>query len=288
MAQDDQTTQDIDRIRKLKKQIPDSDIQVDQNQGDPWNPPDQGPAPRQRVWPGSPTTPQQAGFSYSPNQPPPAPPSATPTQDSGGTRQGLMGQWDQFISHPEHRAGLMQFAVNMLSGRGLGESIGAAAEASGRNVAYQQEQERYEEAQALKEQEAARKERETDYYGQAVKRPQAGEQYYAHLAAREDQALRMQGRKEFNSWLQEPGGNDSGIMADVKKKFPNIKSKKDLLAEENGAAREYAAQRHGDVMGYAPASRAPAGPTNQPVYDKKTGALKGYWDGKKFTPGGPE
>src|SRR5215472_14888557 len=73
-------------------------------------------------------------------------------RDSGAST-GLSDHWDTFISHPENRAGLMQFAVNMLSGRGLGASLGGFGEAAGANVAAQEAEAKALDEGAIKERE---------------------------------------------------------------------------------------------------------------------------------------
>lgn len=181
----------------------------------------------------------------------PPPVTAPPTPSTGGTQAGLQGQWSDFLSRPEHRAGLMQFAVNMLAGRGLGESIGSAAEATGRNVAAQEEEQKYEEGMALKEQEAARKERETDYYGIQARKRGGQDAYFDRLAAQEDKQNRMAGLKGFNEWVGNPVNEASGIMSDIKAKYPKVKSMGDLTREGNEEALAYARQRWAATSGYA-------------------------------------
>ena len=180
----------------------------------------------------------------------------TPTKDpiqpapaaGAGMLSGLGDKWHSFIDHPENRAGMMQFAVNMLSGRGLGESIGSAAEASGRNIGAQQEAEAAQEAEDIKQRETATKESQAESYAKIASRPSASDVYYQHLDANEQKAMRLAGRKEFGAWLNDPvsGG---GIMKDITTKFPNVKSKDDLQRAGNEAALEYARQRHATLEG---------------------------------------
>lgn len=220
----------------------------------------------------------------------PAAPTAAPAA-AGGMGGKLTDSWNTFIDHPENRAGLMQFAVNMLSGKGLGESIGAGAEAAGRSVTSQQEAERLDEAQTLREQEAARKERETDYYGIMARKKSGADTYYEKMDYRAQQQLDRENRTAWDAWMKDPLAR-AGILDDIRKKYPNIKSKDDLDKKGNEAARDEAQQALlGGRLGGGGGARAGAPAQqggNTPVYDAKTGALKGYWDGKKFVPGAPE
>jgi hypothetical protein len=88
---------------------------------------------------------------------------------------GLRRAWDAWTSRPENNAALLQFGLNMMSpypgnfAGHLAESIGSGAEAMSRSTETQRKEETEDEASALKQQEEARKERETDYYGQSVR-----------------------------------------------------------------------------------------------------------------------
>lgn len=162
----------------------------------------------------------------------------------GKVAGNLHDQWNEFIDHPEHRAGLMQFAVNMLSGRGFGESLGAAAEATGRNVGIQQEEER-------KEEEAARKERETGAYETtaqaALIRAQRGDpadRYYNQAMLRDQIAAKNQRADKFNAWLNKENILDDPYMEYVKQKYPGV-AKKDLI---NPAPGTPAAQARDELM----------------------------------------
>lgn len=216
-----------------------------------------------------------------------------PPPAAGGAAGRLGDAWNTFIDHPENRAGMMQFAVNMLAGRGLGESVGAAAEATGRNVDTQEARQKAEEEEALKIQEAARKERETEYYGIGQRKAGgAEERYFSHLDAQEASRARAQVGTEYLKWKNDlaPDATWGQVVA----KYPDLKEKgkKGMNQEQEAYARSLIASG----LGYGGPTERGAGAAMQgrgggggptPVYDKNTGALKGYWDGKKFTPGEP-
>lgn len=176
----------------------------------------------------------------------------------GGVLSSLGDKWHSFIDHPENRAGMMQFAVNMLSGKGLGESIGSAAEASGRNIGAQQEAEAAQEAEDIKQRETEVKESQAESYKKISERPSASDIYYQKAA----KALDSEAGKAWDVWKADPVGG-GGVLADVKLKFPNIKSKDDLDRVGNEAALRYAQERvaatTGRGGGLPPrANRAPA------------------------------
>jgi hypothetical protein len=163
----------------------------------------------------------------------------------GQVAGGLHDQWNSFIDHPESRAGLMQFAVNMLSGKGFGESVGAGAEAMGRNVTAQLGQEKEEE-------EAARKERETGAYETtaqaALIRAQRGDpsdRYYNQRILADQIAAKNMRADKFNAWLnKESTGLDDPYAEYMKQKYPGV-AKKDLI---NPAPGSLAAQARDELM----------------------------------------
>jgi hypothetical protein len=85
--------------------------------------------------------------------------------------------WDNWTSRPENNAAMINFGLNLMQPKYPGETglshfanaIGAGAEASSRNIGEQEARAKTEEEEGLKEQEAARKERETNIYGESVK-----------------------------------------------------------------------------------------------------------------------
>lgn len=199
----------------------------------------------------------------------------------GGAVSGLHDRWNEFIDHPENRAGMMQFAVNMLAGQPFGQAVGGAAEATGRNVAAQEEEEHAEEKEALMEQEAGRKAKETEYYGIGQKSAGSREdRFYAHQDAMLDRQNRAKARDAFYAFKNDPGAG-MAIWKKVQAKYPELKDKTraDMTPEHEAYARSLIESDLGIGGG---------GGGPQPVYDKKTKVLKGYWDGTKYTPGEPQ
>jgi len=128
-------------------------------------------------------------------------PAGPQGQSSDASDSGaLKKMWDSWTSHPENNAALINFGLQMMQPRGMGQSamghfgqaIGAGAEGMQRNVAAQEEREKYEEAEALKEREESRKEQETQFYGQAV----------ANKGMRKLSPIEMSvlGQKAYNTW----------------------------------------------------------------------------------------
>ena len=204
-------------------------------------------------------------------------PSAPPTTAQPSAGGHLMDQWNTFIDHPENRAGMMQFAVNMLSGKGFGESLGAAAEATGRNVALQQEQEKSEEQLALKERETAAYETTAKAHMIAAGKKSGADTYYEHLAAQEGKQDRESYNKLWQAWLDDPVAG-AGILKDVKQKFPNITVKSDLQRAGNEEALRYAQQRHYALVRGAAAG---AGPASAPAFNPPAGAVAKNVNGRK-------
>jgi hypothetical protein len=203
-----------------------------------------------------------------------------PTQ-AQGAGSGLMGHWDSFIGHPENRAGLMQFAVNMLSGKGFGESVGGAAEASGRNIEAQAAAEKEEEAQDIARQKAEAGTTTAQAYAKGINKQGAGEdRFYRQQNFQSQLKGRMKAQADFEKWL---GQDDAGVTDNrfehIKTKFPNLKRKADIYNDP-------AAQRYARSMFSGADVGGEEGGTT--VYDSKTGAPAGYWNGKRYVPGSPE
>lgn len=228
------------------------------------------------------------GQSVEERTPAPAPLAPT-TAAPAGTHGKLADAWDGFIGHPESRAGLMQFAVNMLSGRGLGESLGGAAEAMGRNVAAQQAEEQEAEKEDLAERAQATKESEAASYGIMARKKSGQDQYYDRLAAQEDKQNRMAGAKAYSDWRKDPLDTE-GYLAQVKRKYPQVQRKADLADPANAEAERYARSLiTGERTGGAappqefspPAGAVPRNVNGHKVwYDPKTGqAIPGQFGG---------
>src|SRR6266540_1778883 len=76
----------------------------------------------------------------------PLPQSGTPTQAPAG--DALRSGWQEFLAHPENRAGLLQFGLSMLAspggntlGQNIGQSLGEGMAARGEAVNTQVAQE---------------------------------------------------------------------------------------------------------------------------------------------------
>ena len=203
--------------------------------------------------------------------------SAAPGSAVGQSGGHVMDAWNGFIGHPENRAGLMQFAVNMLSGKGFGESLGAAAEATGRNVEKQQEEQKFEEQQALKEREVGAYETTARAHMIAAGKKSGADTYYEHLAAQEGKQDRESYNKLWQAWLDDPVAG-AGILKDVKQRFPGITSKSDLQRAGNEEALRYAQQRHYALVRGASAGAAGAG---APAFNPPAGAVAKNVNGRK-------
>jgi hypothetical protein len=215
-------------------------------------------------------------------KPAPTPPPQGAPPPAGG---GLVDRWNEFIDHPENRAGMMQFAVNMLSGKGFGESLGAAAEATGRNVTAQQEYEKAEAQQEVKEREAGAYEMTARAHMIQAQRGDPTDRYYSRLEARDAAAAEREGFNKFRDWV------GSGDTLDprwdyIRKKYPTIKSKDELInpttPQAKAARDEIAAQfmrpgwqAGGGAGAPAPARRGPpqVGPGQEVRYDKYGNAI---------------
>lgn len=134
------------------------------------------------------------------------PPDQPAGASSDASQKGTLSKmWDSWTSHPSNNAALINFGLQMMQPIGAGQSqmghfaqaIGAGAEASQRNTAAEEERQHYADTQALKEQEAARKERETDLYGRYVDNVGQGR----NMRKLGPMELSVIGQKKYNDWL---------------------------------------------------------------------------------------
>jgi hypothetical protein len=179
------------------------------------------------------------------------PQDAAPGQAKDMSQQGnLRKAWDAWTSRPENNAALINFGLNLMQPIQPGqsklghwaESVGAGAEASGRNVTEQRKQEAEDVEQEQKQEALDIKERETDIYGKLADTKAAG-----GGASKISQALRQQAAEnaDFSSWLTGKGGKytmEDNTWAAVQRKFPQIKTKADLYSDP--VALRYAKQLH--------------------------------------------
>jgi hypothetical protein len=218
------------------------------------------------------------------------------SQSSDQSKSGLRQAWDAWTSKPENNAALLQFGIAMLQPRSPGQSgigavanaVGEGAQASERNVALQQAQQKEEAAQAIKEREAGSREVTAQAYADQV--GQGGKKGKGGM-----QAQLMQ-QRAFNTWMMKPsdltGLSEDPIFKAVQQRFPDIKTKADII--NNAAARDYARglmavaapepdEEAGATSTPTPAAAAPV--QGKPVYNKATGAVAGYWyPDKGFVP----
>ena len=216
---------------------------------------------------------------------------AQPAPQAGG---GLMDHWNTFMDHPENRAGLMQFAVNMLSGQGLAGGLGGFAEGAGRNIEAQQAAQREEEAQAIKERETAAKESTAESYGRAVDKPSAAEKPLDTRMLNIRAGLKEQ--NDWGRWLQQRPDPGDYIYTQMRRNHPEIKNFDDLRFNPQfvNEAREIHKQLHlpeaqRDAYlaqgGGGGASGGQTMPDGSPIY--KGGVRMGTWRGGRVIPDAP-
>lgn len=186
----------------------------------------------------------------------------------------LKKMWDNWTSRPENNAAMLNFGLQLLQPVAPGQTqlghfasaIGAGAEASGRNVAAQEERQLAEQKAGLAEREETRKEAETAAYGELV-RGKGG-------AGTKPELLQLQQRiksqaaenKAFSTWLTGEGGKfvmEDNVWNAVKQKFPQIKTKTDLM--QNPDALRYAKQLHHQTYAPEPADATVSGMTDADV-----------------------
>lgn len=235
------------------------------------------------------------GTPFDPTDQTPAPQAEDESKPSN-----LRKAWDIWTSHPSNNAAMLQFGLNMLSpqssgfGSQLAGAVGGAAEASTRNVAAEEEQRKELEAERIKQEESAAR---TTTAGAYARQVEQGGKKTGGLAGQ------IATQRAFNSWLAKPS-DETGLTSDpilqaLKRQFPDIKTKGDLIANPQAirAARNLFGQSMAEpdedtgapvapTGGAAPPSPA-AAPGAKPVYDQNTGQIKGYWTpGKGYVPNG--
>lgn len=186
---------------------------------------------------------------FDPNSEEPVVPQDTQSSDVSKP-SGLRRAWDAWTSKPENNAAMLQFGLNMLQPRAPGQSalgqfassIGAGAEASGRETALQTAEQKSEEELALKQRGAASKEQETGAYSKYM-----GAQAENVGAKKGGVSGRIATQRSFNTWLAKPpdplsaslGQTGDPILEAIQKQFPEVKTKGDLLSNPKalGAAR---------------------------------------------------
>lgn len=225
------------------------------------------------------------------------------TQAVDASASPIHDAWNKWTSSPANNAALLQFGIAMLQPHGTGQSqIGAAANAIGEAG---QAEGRYTQAQGEEESRQAQIE---DKESQAKARTVAGEaaminaRAYAEgvrnrpLGAKGPSA-EMAIQKQFNSWLGKPE-DTTGLQVDpivgaLAKKYPNIKTKADLLANRPAMQDAYRMFRQNmadptevdnspagvgtpqsDALPPPPAQAAP--PQTTQFRNKKTGAMEDF------------
>lgn len=228
----------------------------------------------------------------------PSPAGPEDTQSSDQSKSGLRKAWDAWTNRPENNAALLQFGLAMLQPRAPGQSgvgqfanaVGQGAEASDRNVASQEAAAKQASDIEGKRVENAARTTTAQAYADQVK--QGGSKGVSG-------ALQLQklGVTAYNKWLNTPedvtGMTKDGILGAVQQKFPDVKSKSDLLANPAAAAvaKRYFIQQQAEenpdeaatpqaatgAPAAAPATTAPPPGTPRPVWDKQ--GKKYMWDG---------
>lgn len=180
-------------------------------------------------------------------------PVARDTSSADASKSGVRAAWDQWTSKPENNAALLQFGIAMMQPRAQGQSsvgqfgnaIGEAGEASTRNVAAQnqeldraaQREERLSTA-AYRTKQGDAALMNAGAYGRQVDNLVPGGAGLARTKL--SQEYRTQ--QAFRTWLQKSEdilGADP-LVGVIKKEFPGIQNKSDLVG--NGAALKRAYQ----------------------------------------------
>lgn len=215
------------------------------------------------------------------------------TQSTNNSQSKVRQAWDAWSSDPANNAFLLQTGLALLQPRSPGQSgigqfanaIGQGAEASSRNTSERESEAQSRETLRLKGEEAKARTTTANAYADSVKQNAAGS------SDGTKGALALQ--KAYRQWLAKPedttGSTTDPIVGAISKKFPHIKSKADLLADPAASAEAFrlfkaqiaGADEGGDTGTPAPSSpppsSAPAPQQGRPVYDKATGAVRGFW-----------
>lgn len=173
----------------------------------------------------------------------PEEPVAGDTRSADASKSGVRRAWDEFTSRPENNAALLQFGIALMQPRsqsqtGIGHfanAIGEAGEASSRNIGAQQ-------------QEAARQAKIAEDTSTAEYRRAQGQAALQNAAAygRQVDNLAPGGagaksaasrllaqQRAYAQWLKAPvdtvGLTADPILQAIQQKFPNIKSKADII-----------------------------------------------------------
>ena len=233
-----------------------------------------------------------------------AAPGDTSSEDA--SKPGFQKAWSQWTSKPENNAALLQFGLAMLQPRSPGQSaIGAAAnavaeggQAGGRVIAANKADEQT--AAAEEDKQALRSNQRITAEAGANANNAYADNLRANGGAKGNTSAALKLQQGFRSYLVKPE-DSTGLQVDpilgaVQKKFPNIKTKADLIADP--AARAEAMRIYATVDPEADATTAPTPPvaasvappsgglavgTQKQFRDKATGAMKTFtWDGTQW------
>jgi hypothetical protein len=220
-------------------------------------------------------------------------------------QSGLKRAWDSWTSRPENNAALMNFGLSMMNPApgnflsNVGYGLGAAAEGMSANVKKQEERQQYEEGMALKEEEQARKERETDIYGQSVR--QAGARAAAGgITPVKMWQARIKAQMDFDKQLDAPGTGMGDTMWEElsKQKYPGkfknkfeYKNSPEYQRDREAYIKQHTSEQLAGMdlsggTGLMPGGGGGEGalpPGARPTYDAATGAPTGYTLNGKFT-----
>lgn len=225
-----------------------------------------------------------------------AAPGDTSSEDA--SKPGFQKAWNQWTSKPENNAALLQFGLAMLQPRSPGQSgIGAAAnavaqggEASGRVIANQKADDLT--ASTEEDKKALRETQRITANSGADANAAYAENIRANGGTKGGTSAALKMQQGFRSWMVKPE-DTTGLQADpilgaVQRKFPNIKSKADLI---NDPAAKAEAQRIYSLVdpeaqvpeAIPPAAAGPVVGMQKAFRDKATGATKTFtWDGTQW------
>lgn len=221
-------------------------------------------------------------------------PTATPvpgdTQSTNNSQSKIHQAWDAWTSDPANNAMLLQTGLALLQPRAPGQSgigqfanaVGQGAEAGSRNLEAQEAERASLAKQSVQQQEADARTTTAGAYKDQVKQNGVGGKGATN-------AIKLQ--QDFNRWLKSPedavGLTKDSLTEAFKKRHPDVKEKADIINNPQylREAQQLFTQMQGgvsdsgdgaDSTSIPPASAAPP-QAGRPVYDKATGAVKGYW-----------
>jgi len=198
-----------------------------------------------------------------------------------------MDHWNTFMDHPENRAGLMQFAVNMLAGQGLAGGIGGFGEAAGRSLEAQEAAQKEAAQEDIAQQKAEAGTTTARAYAQSVAK-QGQEKPLDMRRINYQASLRENGL--WNKWIGGMPQPGDYIYETMKHNHPEIKNWSDLRQNPKLVAEARALHRkfnYDDAMADAMGSAGGGGDhmDGQPVYQGRNRV--GVWRNGQVVPDVP-